>query len=323
MSGSGAHAGFVAFHNTPIFATDCTTVRAHPTDSKTTFIYHALKHNEGVLYNIRSGSAQPHVYPRDIAALPILLPPLPEQRRIAAVLDAIDDAIERTNDVIAATEQLRDALLHDLLSNEVSGWRFLALAEAPIEIIDGDRGEHYPKQHDFLDSGYCLFLNTGNVTTDGFNFSSCVFISYDREQQLKKGKLVRGDVVLTTRGTVGNSAHFDDTVPYEHIRVNSGMVILRASSIDLSPRYLYALVRSQTFLSQVHSLRIGSAQPQLPIRVMEKITLPLPPLPEQQTIAAMIETVDKAIARECDEHDVLQSLKESTADALLTGRVRI
>ena len=242
-------------------------------------------------------------------SLSLLLPPLREQRRIAAVLDAIDDAIERTNDVIAATEQLRDALLHDLLSNGVSGWRFLALAEAPIEVIDGDRGEHYPKQHDFLDSGYCLFLNTGNVTTDGFNFSSCVFISYDREQQLKKGKLVRGDVVLTTRGTVGNSAHFDDTVPYEHIRVNSGMVILRASSIDLSPRYLYALVRSQTFLSQVHRLRIGSAQPQLSIRVMEKITLLLPPLPEQQTIAAMIETVDKTIARECDEHDVLQSLK--------------
>ena len=122
VSGSGAHAGFVAFHNTPIFATDCTTVRAHPTDSKTTFIYHALKHNEGVLYNIRSGSAQPHVYPRDIAALPILLPPLPEQRRIAAVLDAIDDAIERTEAVIAATERLRGALLHDLLTVGVPGW---------------------------------------------------------------------------------------------------------------------------------------------------------------------------------------------------------
>ena len=55
-------------------------------------------------------------------SLPILLPPLPEQRAIAAVLDAIDGAIERTEAVIAATERLRDALLHELLTRGVPGW---------------------------------------------------------------------------------------------------------------------------------------------------------------------------------------------------------
>ena len=55
-------------------------------------------------------------------SLPILLPPLPEQRAIAAVLDSIDDAIERTDAVIAATEQLRSSLLHQLLTRGVPGW---------------------------------------------------------------------------------------------------------------------------------------------------------------------------------------------------------
>ena len=55
-------------------------------------------------------------------ALPILLPPLPEQRAIAAVLDSIDDAIEGADAVITATEGLRDALLHDLLTRGVPGW---------------------------------------------------------------------------------------------------------------------------------------------------------------------------------------------------------
>ena len=54
--------------------------------------------------------------------LPILLPPLPEQRHIAAVLDSIDDAIEGTETVIAATGQLRDSLLHQLLTRGVPGW---------------------------------------------------------------------------------------------------------------------------------------------------------------------------------------------------------
>ena len=45
------------------------------------------------------------------------------------------------------------------------------------EIIDGDRGKNYPQQHEFLDEGYCLFLNTGNVTKAGFSFDSNQFIS--------------------------------------------------------------------------------------------------------------------------------------------------
>ena len=54
-------------------------------------------------------------------AFPILLPPLPEQRAIAAVLDSIDDAIEGAGAVIAATGQLRDSLLHDLLTRGLPG----------------------------------------------------------------------------------------------------------------------------------------------------------------------------------------------------------
>ena len=54
--------------------------------------------------------------------LPILLPPLREQRAVAAVLDSIDDAIESADAVIAVTGQLRDSLLHQLLTRGVPGW---------------------------------------------------------------------------------------------------------------------------------------------------------------------------------------------------------
>ena len=55
-------------------------------------------------------------------AFPLLLPPLPEQQAIAAVLDSIDEAIEGVEAVITATERLRDALLHELLTRGVPGW---------------------------------------------------------------------------------------------------------------------------------------------------------------------------------------------------------
>ncbi len=59
---------------------------------------------------------------RWLRKLRLELPPLPEQRAIAAVLDAIDEEIERTEEVIAATERLRDALLYELLTRGLPGW---------------------------------------------------------------------------------------------------------------------------------------------------------------------------------------------------------
>ena len=52
-------------------------------------------------------------------------------------------------------------------------WRNQCLIDADCEIIDGDRGRYYPKQSDFSNEGYCLFLNASNVTKEGFNFDQC------------------------------------------------------------------------------------------------------------------------------------------------------
>ena len=174
-------------------------------------------------------------------------------------------------------------------------WETLSVADAPLEIIDGDRGVNYPKQEDFASSGHCLFLNTGNVTTIGFNFTDRSFISKEKDTLLRKGKLQRHDVVLTTRGTVGNVALFDESVPFEHVRINSGMVLLRANQAKLLPRFLYQFVRSPLFRQQVAALSTGSAQPQLPIRDIRRVEIPLPPLSEQKAIAHILGTLDDKI----------------------------
>ena len=177
----------------------------------------------------------------------------------------------------------------------VGEWRVMNLEEAPLEIIDGDRGTNYPNQAEFSTTGHCLFLNAGNVTTEGFRFSDCAFITPEKDASLRKGKLVRNDVVLTTRGTVGNVAYFDDSVPFDNIRINSGMVILRAHTPAIQPRYLYLFVRSALFHSQVSALRTGSAQPQLPIRDINRIEIPIPPLSEQRAISHILGMLDDKI----------------------------
>ena len=174
-------------------------------------------------------------------------------------------------------------------------WQILTLDSAPLEIIDGDRGFNYPKQHDFRSNDYCLFLNAGNVTEEGFNFSDCSFISKERDKAMRKGKLIKGDLVLTTRGTVGNVAIYDDSVQFENVRINSGMVLLRSDNSRLLPNFLYYSLKSQFFRNQMKALITGSAQPQLPIQDIRKINIYLPPLSGQRQIAHFLGVFDEKI----------------------------
>jgi type I restriction enzyme S subunit len=177
----------------------------------------------------------------------------------------------------------------------MSNFPFATFDSAPFEIIDGDRGKNYPNQNEFSDTGYCLFLNASNITRRGFDFSHCQFITEQRDNALRKGKLKRDDVVLTTRGTIGNAAFFNEFVHYDYIRINSGMVILRCNKEGILPAYLYHFLRSPHFHGQVNSLRSGVAQPQLPIRDMRRIKLTLPKVPMQQSIVSILSAYDDLI----------------------------
>ena len=155
-----------------------------------------------------------------------------------------------------------------------SHWQECKIADAPFEIIDGDRGTNYPKQDEFNQNGYCLFLNAKNVTTDGFAFNECYFISKEKDKILRKSKLQRNDIILTTRGTVGNIGFFNERIPYDNIRINSGMVIIRSDPKGILPEYTHQLFKY--LKGDFDVFTTGSAQPQLPIRDLKEISFILP-----------------------------------------------
>ncbi len=187
------------------------------------------------------------------------------------------------------------------------GWKKVKLGDAPITIIDGDRGKNYPKKQDFYNTGHCLFLNTKNVTSKGFNFSELNFITKEKDESLRKGKLKRNDVVLTTRGTVGNVAYYDEKIPFENIRINSGMLILRPNGIN--PDFNYQLFKYlKTKFSEFTS---GSAQPQLPIRDLKQLDILLPPLPEQKAIASVLSSLDDKIDLLHRQNRTLEGMAEA------------
>lgn len=175
-------------------------------------------------------------------------------------------------------------------------WEQKEIEFLPIDIIDGDRGVNYPKMNEFYENEHCLFLNTGNVTQTGFDFSKCQFINFEKDEKLRKGKLMRNDIVLTTRGTLGNIGYYSDKIPYENIRINSGMVIIRSkNNNEFNPNFIYYSIRESNFQTQIANARSGSAQPQLPIGTLKKLKLFTPPLPIQRKIASILSAYDDLI----------------------------
>lgn len=164
-----------------------------------------------------------------------------------------------------------------------------------LSVIDGDRGKNYPHSNELLEDGYCLFLSANNVTKNGFVFNNNVYISKEKDEVLRKGKLLRNDIVITTRGTVGNVGLYDDSVKFERIRINSGMLIIRCGpSVDSI--FLYHVLKSKQFYEQILSIQTGSAQPQLPKSHFLKMFVPNIPLPTQKQISSVLGTIDNKIA---------------------------
>ena len=199
-----------------------------------------------------------------------------------------------------------------MTTQTLKNWDISNLGDA-VDIIDGDRGKNYPKQDEFLDSGYCLFLNTKNVPSNSFSFGEKMFITKEKDSALRKGKLTRGDFVLTTRGTVGNFAYFSDKVPFENIRINSGMVILRPKKDGrVFSGFFKFYLGSPLFRDQVKSRSSGSAQPQLPIRDLSTFEIEIPELGIQKRVADVLSTYDDLIENNTRRIQILEQIAQAT-----------
>ena len=251
-----------------------------------------------------TGATIPHLNKNILLDLKLELLRIEEQENIICILNIIKRLITKRKCQLEELNLLVKSRFNEMFEKNK---RFESLDNL-FDIIDGDRGKNYPKSDELFDEEYCLFLNTKNVTKNGFSFNIKQFITETKDKLLRKGKLERHDIVLTTRGTIGNVAYYDESISYDHLRINSGMVILRAKKTELNRQFILHVLKDDNYYKRLIS---GSAQPQLPITKIKKILLPLPPLSLQNEFADFVAQVDKsqlAIQKSLEE---LETLKKS------------
>ena len=242
----------------------------------------------------------------ELCMVELPVPDIEKQRKIVKAYKTITDRIDlkqKINDNLANTEQA--ILVETVINNHTVP---TALGDL-VDFIDGDRGKNYPTFDEFTSTGYCLFLNASNVTSTGFNFDNCMFVSEEKDKLMNKGHLSPYDIVLTSRGTLGNVALYDKHIKYENVRINSGMLIIRPKTKRLSPYFIYVLLKSSYMKAAIERFKSGSAQPQLPIKDLQKITFEIP---ESDTVLVALDrqflAVEESISINNNEIDNLKEL---------------
>jgi type I restriction enzyme S subunit len=185
-------------------------------------------------------------------------------------------------------------------------WLSEKLKNLPIQIIDGDRSSRYPKRDEFQSEGN-LFLNTTNIKQDRLDLTNVNFVTPEKFAQIKKGRLQRLDIVMTTRGSVGKVALFNSR---EHSTglINAQMLILRADGRVIDHKFLFYLFCSDTVQGVIRNFSSGAAQPQIPIQDLREIEITYPSLPVQRKIAAILSAYDDLIENNTRRIAILEEM---------------
>lgn len=119
ISASGASAGYIAFHDTSIFASDCSTIGE--SDSYCVkFLYYSLSLQQDAIYDLQTGGAQPHINPKDIAPLLVKISTdIEEQKAISMVLSDMDEELLKLEERRNKTQHLKWAMMQELLTGKI------------------------------------------------------------------------------------------------------------------------------------------------------------------------------------------------------------
>lgn len=251
--------------------------------------------------------------------LPIPLPALTTQRRIADYLDRETGEIDT---MIVKIDELASAL-HERKSNAVD--RVLSLSEAAacglgvlFSFHNGDRGSNYPARSEFVSEGI-PFINAGHlvrglVTTDKMNF-----ITVAHFERMGGAKLRDGDILFCLRGSVGKFAEFSE--PYVTGALASSLVAMRARDGILNRRFIQYALGSAAFAAQISLSLTGSAQPNLSVEQLAQLRVPFPASDEQKRIADHLDEVTSRINTMLAKVTELKALLIERRAALITDVV--
>lgn len=276
------------------------------------YLYYWLKANKLYLQSLGNGATFKEVSKAIIAEVMIPLPELHEQRRIAAVLDKADALRAKRHEAIAKLDQLLQSVFLEMFGDPVTnpkGWPVSTLGEL-AEFENGDRSSNYPSKGDIVSEGI-LFLSTKNITDQRLDLRDTQFITEEKFKSLSRGKIQKGDLVITLRGTLGACCIFDGV--YDFAFINAQMMIMRPR-LGINSVFLHAVITSAAIQEKIQGSFTGAAVPQLTSGGIAQLGLYRPPTDLQfrfSEIALMLQAHKRELCMSLSlVDDLFQSLQQ-------------
>lgn len=262
----------------------------------------------------------------EVKAIKIPLPPLEEQKKIAYVLSTIQEAKEKTEQVIEATKALKKSLMKHLFTygpvplDEVDK---VKLKETEIGVLRKEwklveLGEVASKRSEKVDpkNEKAIYIGLEHIIPGKIKLEK---FGYSKEVKSTKLKFYNGDILyakLRPYLDKGALAEFEGICSTDIIVINPKRDII-------NPKYLAYLVHSSFFLEYATRSMTGVNHPRTNWSSLKKFKIPFPSLEEQKKIADILSTIDKKIEAEENKKKALEELFKSMLHNLMTGKIRV
>jgi type I restriction enzyme S subunit len=231
-----------------------------------------------------------HLYPKDVARIEIPLPPLPEQKRIAAILDKADAIRRKHQQAIQLADEFLRSVFLDMFGDPVmnpKGWSVKPFSEVSRQITVGLVIK--PASY-YVEDGIPA-IRSLNIKETGIDKSNFVFFSKeDNENTLAKSRVFKGDLVIVRSGQPGKAA----VVPEELNGINAiDVLIVRPDFGVMNSDYLAYFFNSGAGKQIVMSEGRGQIQQHLNVGSLNSAEIPIPPIELQNEFANLLIIVRK------------------------------
>jgi type I restriction enzyme S subunit len=264
---------------------DGTKVLVPKVESNTKYLYYALSS-----LDIPSAGYSRHF--KFLKETQIPLPPLAEQKRIAAILDAADALRAKRRETLAQLDTLLQSTFLDMFGDPVTnpkGWETKTIRGTNSLVQIGPFGSLLHKE-DYISGGIPL-INPKHIVSGKIVVGNDETITKEKAEKLKTYRLMAGDVIMGRRGEMGRCAVInDETIG---MLCGTGSLFVRPNPERLTPLYTSKVLSSESMKAHLEKVAWGVTMANLNRTKIESLTIPLPPLAIQQKFATIVESTEQ------------------------------
>lgn len=332
ISEGGNSCGYVNFNEERFWCGGhCYAIKDIKDDVYNNFLYQLLKFRQNDLMKLRVGTGLPNIQKRSLEEFTLLLPTIPEQKRIAEILSSVDKEIQKTDELISKTEKLKTGLMTELFTKGIGHTKFkkTKIGNLPDEwevvrgsdITDLITKGASPKWQGFTyQSEGMLFVTSENVRDGILDINEPKFLPIEFHQKLKNSQLRENDILINIVGaSIGRSCLYKSS--YTNANINQAICLVRVNESVL-PSFLIQFLQYQPTIQRLLDSQTGSARQNLSLTDIRQFLFIRPSLLEQHKIVKTLSIVDGKIDLIKSLKQKLIQLKKGLMSDLLSGKVR-